>query len=327
MAEGLTVAVTGPTGDVGKAAVRALERSKGVAAIRGMARRPFDPSEQGWKKTEYVRGDVLDRSAVDALVKGADVVVHLAFIIMGSDEESRRVNLQGSRNVFEAAVAAGATRLIYTSSVAAYGFRSDHPPSIAEDAPARGSDHPYSAQKAELEAVLGEVTSGADTAVYVFRPCLVAGPGALQMVEEVPASIRRIARVPGIQPVVPDPGVPLQIVHEDDVATAIRAAVLGRGTPGVYNLAGEGTLSLSDIARAYGWRSVGIPKGVARFASGLVSKLTFLPSKARWIDAVSGPMLMDTSKAKRELAWRPKHDARTTLRETVASARERGLIR
>ena len=96
MAEGLTVAVTGPTGDVGKAAVRALERSKGVAAIRGMARRPFEPSEHGWKKTEYVRGDVLDRTAVDALVKGADVVVHLAFIIMGSDEESRRVNLQGS---------------------------------------------------------------------------------------------------------------------------------------------------------------------------------------------------------------------------------------
>jgi UDP-glucose 4-epimerase len=323
----LTVAVTGPTGDIGKATVRALERSRDVDRIRGMARRPFDPSEQGWKKTDYVRGDVLDRPGVDALVKDADVVVHLAFIIMGSDAESRRVNLQGSRNVFEAAVAAKAKRLIYTSSVAAYGFRADHPDLLTEDVPARGSDHPYAAQKAELEALLGELTTGSPTDVYVFRPCLVAGPTALQMVEEVPAGIRRIARVPGIQPVVPDPGVPLQIVHEDDVASAIRAAVVGRGTPGAYNLAGEGTITLSDIARAYGWRSVGIPKGVARLASGLVSKLTFLPSKARWIDAVVAPILMDTSKAKRELQWRPRHAARTTLQQTVAAARKRGLLR
>ena len=299
-ARGLTVAVTGPTGDVGVAAVGALERSKGVARIRGMARREFDPAEHGWKKTDYVRGDVRDRSAVEAFVKDADVVVHLAFIIMGSDDESARVNSEGSRNVFEAAVAAGAKRLVYTSSVAAYGFRDDHPATLTEDRPAVGSDHPYARQKAEMEALLGEVTAGSDTDVYVFRPCLVAGPTALQMVEEVPAAIRRLARIKGIQPVVPDPGVPLQLVHEEDLATAIRAAVLGKGSPGVYNLAGEGVVSLSDIARAYGWRSVGVPRGAVKFASGLFARLSFLPSKARWVDAVRSPMVMDTAKARKD---------------------------
>ena len=93
-----------------------------------MARRPFDPAELGLRKTEYRQGDVLDRDAVDALVADADVVVHLAFIIMGGREESRRINLEGSANVFAAAAAQPRVqRLVYTSSVAAYGFHADNP--------------------------------------------------------------------------------------------------------------------------------------------------------------------------------------------------------
>src|SRR5579859_5832198 len=111
---GLTVAVTGPTGEIGQAVVNALERSRDVARVLGMARRAFDPAERGWKKFFYRRGDVLDRDHVEALVHGADVVIHLAFIIMGRAEESREVNLNGSRAVFEAAAAGGAKRLIYT---------------------------------------------------------------------------------------------------------------------------------------------------------------------------------------------------------------------
>ena len=78
---GLTVAVTGPTGEIGRAFMRSLERSREVGRIVGMARRPFDPAAHGWKRTEYRRGDVLDRASVEGLVEGADVVVHLAFVV------------------------------------------------------------------------------------------------------------------------------------------------------------------------------------------------------------------------------------------------------
>ena len=104
----LRVAITGPTGEIGISTIEALEGHPEVARIIGMARRPFDPAERGWSKTEYRQGDILDRDAVDALVADVDVVVHLAFIIMGSREESARVNLAGTRNVFEATVAAAA---------------------------------------------------------------------------------------------------------------------------------------------------------------------------------------------------------------------------
>ena len=105
----LTVAVTGPTGDIGRALLRGLDGDPAVERVLGMARRPFDPAAMGLRKTEYRQGDVLDREAVDALAEGADVVVHLAFIIVGGRDETRSVNLEGSRNVFAAAAAAPAS--------------------------------------------------------------------------------------------------------------------------------------------------------------------------------------------------------------------------
>src|SRR5918999_1132293 len=157
-ADGLTVTVTGPTGDLGIALVNALERSRRVKKIVGMARRPFDPESQGWKKTEYRQGDVQDRAGVKEAVKGADVVVHLAFAILDASDKTRELNVDGSRNVFEEAVAGGAERICYASSVAAYGFHQENPDWLTEEIPPRGTaEHPYSQQKAEVEAVLGEV--------------------------------------------------------------------------------------------------------------------------------------------------------------------------
>ena len=153
-----------------------------------MARRPFDPAERGWKKTEYTQGDVTDTASVRGLVKGADVVVHLAFAILDASDATRDLNVEGSRRVFEEAAKAGAERICYASSVAAYGFHDDNPDWLTEDIPPRGSpEHPYSQQKAEVERVLGEVLlRQRKTVAYVFRPCIVAGPEARTMLEEIP---------------------------------------------------------------------------------------------------------------------------------------------
>ena len=158
---GLTVAVTGPTGELGRSFVRALERSRDIGRIVGMARRPFDPAAHGWKRTEYRRGDVLDRARSRSSSPGADVVVHLAFVVVKASDETRHVNVEGSRNVFEATVASGARRLVYASSVAAYGFPEDLDGPLTEDMPALGhARHPYSAHKAEVEAVLADALAG-----------------------------------------------------------------------------------------------------------------------------------------------------------------------
>ncbi len=332
----LTVAVTGPTGEIGRPFISALERIPEVERVIGMARKPFDLVAHGWEKTEYRRGDVLDRVAVESLVEEADVVVHLAFVIVAGGADSREINLTGSRNVFEAAAAAGAKRLVYTSSVAAYGFHRDMPGLLSEDEPVRGtSRHPYSAHKAEVEAELEQALAGSDTDAYVFRPCIVAGPEAtllldliplLALGQRIPGPLRwALGRVPELRPVLPDPGVPFQLVHHDDVAAALAAAVVGHGDPGVYNLAGPGQLTITDLAHALGWHAVPMPApqlavGVAAEA---VALMPFLPDRAAWIEAVRRPMLMDTTNARRKLHWMPHHDARETLRQTVEAVRSR----
>jgi nucleoside-diphosphate-sugar epimerase len=336
MAPGLTVALTGPTGDIGRSAVRALERADEVERIVGMARRPFDPAEHRWERAEYRRGDVLDRASVDGLVEGVDVVVHLAFIIFGGREETRRINLEGSRNVFEAAAAAGAKRLVYTSSVAAYGFEADRPQPLTEEVEAAGSDDfYYSAQKAELERLLGSVLEGSATDAFVFRPCIVAGRDAPAVLEQIFGGVmERLGplrgvlggSVPVVRPVLPSPELPFQLVHHDDVASAIRAAVLGRGSPGVYNLAAEDALVPADIARELGWYSVPVPGLAVDAAAGVLSRLPLMPARAAWLNAFREPVLMDCAKAQRELGWEARHGGRETLRETVEAGRASGLL-
>jgi nucleoside-diphosphate-sugar epimerase len=315
------VAVTGPTGDIGRALLRRLDADPQVTRVLGMARRPFDPGSLGLAKTEYRQGDVLDREAVEALAAEADVLVHLAFIIVGGQAETRSVNLEGSRNVFEAA--RGVKRLVYTSSVAAYGFHAENPQPLTEDVPARGSDaHYYSAQKAELEQTLRDALDGADTEAYVLRPCIVAGGDALALVEAFPAVVRKAP----VGPVLPDPGTPFQLVHTDDVASALAAAVRGEGEPGVYNLAGAGTIRVSELARAFGWRSVPVPHVGVSVGARVVGLLPMMPPQASWLNAFRVPVVMDTTRAREQLGWEPLHDTKAVLADTARSARDAGLL-
>lgn len=315
------MAVTGPTGEIGISAIEALERHPGVERIIGMARRPFDPADRGWTKTEYRQGDITDRDAVDALVADADVVIHLAFIIMGSRAESARVNLAGTRNVFEAAVAAPRVRrLVYTSSVAAYGYHSDNPVPITEDVPARGSpEHYYSEQKAACEAALADVVGDSPLEVYVLRPCIVAGPHATALADampwnQLPGTVKRLTRAfPLLKPPFPDPGTPLQLVHHDDVAEAIVLAATTSAPPGAYNIAADGVVSMSDVANELGARPVRVPRAVLSAGSEILARLPFVPSVLEWLHVGRTSVVMDTTKAKSQLGWTPKHTTAETL--------------
>jgi UDP-glucose 4-epimerase len=332
-AERLTVAVTGPTGDLGIAIVNALERSRTVKSIAGMARRPFDPAERGWKKTVYRQGDVTDTGSVRGLVNGADVVVHLAFAILDASDATRELNIDGSRRVFEEAARAGAKRICYASSVAAYGFHDDNPDWLTEDIPPRGSkEHPYSHQKAEVERVLGEVlVRHPNTAAYAFRPCVVAGPEARTMLEEIPYyrleeampdGVRRLlGSLPVLKPVIPDPGIRFQLVHEDDVASAFAAAVRGLGEPGAYNLAGDGTLTMADVAAALGWYAVPVPRPLVDATAEIATRLPLMPEEVAWIHSLKKPVLMKTTRAKQQLRWRPKHTGKATLKQMADAQR------
>src|ERR671933_950380 len=179
----LVVAVTGPTGTFGFGLMPLLQADDRIERIVGIARRPFDPHEHGWTKMEYRRGDVREPDALEDAFAGADVVVHLAFMITGtaSREDIRAINVEGTLNAFRSAAVAGAGRFVYASSVAAYGFHPDNPVGMTEDWPVRPANRLFYAQeKAELEQLLeAEAAAHPDLALYLLRPPVVLGPNTV----------------------------------------------------------------------------------------------------------------------------------------------------
>jgi nucleoside-diphosphate-sugar epimerase len=327
----LTVAVTGPTGTFGFGLMPLLENDERIGAVVGIARRPFDPATHGWTKMRYRRGDVRDRTALEEAFHGADVVVHLAFTITGvsSRRTAREVNIDGTLNAFRAAAAVGARRFVYASSVAAYGFHADNPVGITEDWPVRPAAKLfYAREKAELERLLRTEAEAAPTlALYLLRPPVVLGPHALGAKDLLPGPLApvsralaaRATRLPIPVPVVV-PALPVQFVHEEDVGRALLLCVAGAGPPGAYNIAGDGVLTAADVARELGFLPLPIPArfahSAARTATALPS-LPFIPPAFDWIEALSHPSIMDVSKAKDELGWRPRYSSLDALRASL----------
>jgi nucleoside-diphosphate-sugar epimerase len=321
----LTVAVTGPTGTFGVALMPLLQDDEKVTRIIGIARRPFDPAEHGWTKMEYRRGDVRDPAALEEAFAGADVVVHLAFLIIsGSKETTQAINVEGTLNAFRAAAEAGARRFVYASSIAAYGFHRDNPIGITEDWPTRPADRLFYAQeKAELERLLHEEAERhPETDLYLIRPPIVLGPdavgakaqlspGLVQVLQLVHSGIRRLRIVPAV---VPD--LPVQLIHQDDVAEALRLCVVAAGPPGAYNIAADDLVNGVDVLRELGFMPLAIPGKPVAAVARAISTLPFLPSGMQWVETLTHPAVMDTSKARTELGWSPKHSAIESLRAT-----------
>ena len=324
----LTVAVTGPTGTFGFGLMPLLQADERIARIVGIARRPFDANEHGWTKMTYRQGDVRDRAALEEAFQGAEVVVHLAFMITGaaSRETIRKINVEGTLNTFRAAAAAGARRFVYASSIAAYGFHRDNPVGMTEDWPARPAAHLFYAQeKAEIERLLEEEAGGhAGLGVYLLRPPIVLGPHAIGAKDVVPKKLAPILRqLRGLigrmpLPVVALP-VPIQFIHEEDVGQAFLLCIVGAGAPGVYNITGDGVLTGAQLVRELGLTPIPAPSRLVRVAARAVAAVPYAPPFTEWAEAFTHPAIMDSSKARQELGWRPRYSSLEALRDTLHS--------
>jgi nucleoside-diphosphate-sugar epimerase len=324
---GLTVAVTGPTGTFGSGLMPLLELDQRVDRVVGVARSPFDPAARGWLKMDYQQGDVKDQATLRSAFEGVDVVVHLAFLIVGgTSSQTRATNIEGTLNAFRAAAAAGARRFVYASSVAAYGFHEDNPVGITEDWPVRPADRLfYAQQKAEIETLLAaESERHPEIDLYILRPSIVAGPNAIGGKLPVPAPVAELLgallagyrRLPVKLPALV-PEIPLQLVHEGDVGEALVQCIVAAGPPGAYNIAADDLLSTIEVAEAFGLLPVRVPGVVGHVAARALSMLPLLPSTAEWVEAAAHPAVMDTTKAKTLLGWLPRHTAREALAEAL----------
>ncbi len=116
----------------------------------------------------------------------------------------------------------------------------------------------------------------------------------------------------------PVPDHPLQLVHEDDVGRALQLCIVGAGPPGAYNIAGDGVLTLADVARELGALPLRFPPAPAQRAARAAARLPFLPPVAEWVEAAAQPVILDTTRAKEQLGWRPRYTGLEALRDTLA---------
>ena len=318
------------TGTVGRGLLGFLEADPEVAGVVGLGTRPWSPEDEGLRKVEYRRVDVRSPEGLRRALTGADVVVHLAFSLYGLRQDDRtleHINVDGSRNVLAAAAAVGAGRFVYTSSAAVYGFGSERSVRVDEAAEVRpDSRHFYSRHKAKVEeALLADLAGLPEMSWAIFRPCAVAGPHAIgagshllpQALAKAAGALVTIGGAAGLRPAVPGPPVPLQFVHERDVGQAIHRAITAERVDAIYNLGGEGMVAPAEVPRLVGLRTLPVPNVATRAAVGIAARLPRLRPALGWVELLSSPLELDTSRARDELGWAPEF----TSREALASTR------
>lgn len=319
----MKVVITGATGNVGTSLIESLAGEPAVEEIVGLARRR---PELVMPKTSWVTADVLTDDLVD-LFRGADCVVHLAWLIQPSRdlELLDAVNIQGSRRVIEAVGRAGVPALVAASSVGAYSA-GPKDRGVDESWATQGiSSCYYSRQKVAVERLLDEFERDSPaTRVVRMRPAII-------LKGEAAASIRRLfigPFLPGflvrreLIPLVPDTKrLRLQLLHSKDAADAYRRAIVG-DVAGAFNLAGEPVIDPALLGRVLKARPVHVRAGVLRAAAAAAWRLHLTPGDPSWLDMGFGTPLLDTGRAHRELGWSPARTSEQTILEFMDALRD-----
>jgi UDP-glucose 4-epimerase len=254
------VLVTGGAGFLGSHVVTALVADPGVElVVAGDVRPPEHPMEG----VVYEECDVTLAGVLAPLLEryGIDVVVHLAAIVSPGRDHAQeyRVDVDGSRNVLEACVATGVRRIVVSSSGAAYGYHADNPEWLSESDPVRGSDEfPYSRHKRLVEEMLAQYRADhPELEQVVFRIGTILGPTVRNQITALWDG-RRILAIRGSDS-------PFVFTWVDDVAGAMLRAATD-GPPGIYNVAGDGRVTVQEIAARLGKPLLTVPASVLAFA-------------------------------------------------------------
>jgi UDP-glucose 4-epimerase len=318
--ESITVVVTGATGNVGTAVVRALADEPTVERVVGVARRQASVvvPKVAWRAADVTTSDLVE------IFSGAAAVVHLAWAFQPTHDplETWRVNVTGTNRVLEAAAEAGVAAVVVASSVGAYS-RGPKDHGVDESWPTDGlPTAAYGREKAYVERLLDTFEiAHPSTRVVRIRPGFVFQKPASPEQWRIFAGRLVPPRLgPGL-PVVPDlDRLRLQVVHAEDLARAFTAATV-RPVRGPFNVAADPPIGARELADAFGARVVPVPRAVLRYGLAAAWWLRLVPTPAALLDLALSVPIMDTTRARDELGWQPSRDPAAVLAEFVAGLR------
>lgn len=299
----MKVAVTGASGYLGGLVVRRLEAEREVDSILGLdvVRPRFRARKLTFREADVRTADFKQ------LFEGVDVVYHLAFVVEPPKGLSMRaieaINVVGSTRVFEGAAAAGVPKVVYSSSIAAYGAHQDNHQNLTEEAALRPNrDFYYSRTKGRVERFLDEFEKTHPGIIVIrLRPCIFLGSGIGNIIGAGVASRILVGFRDEVR---------MNLAWDEDVAEAF-ALALHHGRSDAFNLAGDHPLTVSEMGRLSGKRVLCLDRRwvlpileVGR-RLGLIGR-----AHLEWVRVASRyPITVSSEKAKRVLGWRPRFDS------------------
>jgi UDP-glucose 4-epimerase len=297
------VLITGICGRLGKRLARRLHRELPVV---GIDRRPFEGRPKDIQHHEF---DIRRKKTQDIFRQHAlAAVVHLGVLHdpRASQTDHHTWNVEGFQRLLEFVAQYEVPKLVVLSSANVYGPRPENAQFLSEDAPLLGG-----ARFSEIRDLI-EVDMLAqsffwkhpETETVILRPVHILGS-----VRNAPSNYLRLKAIPtllGFDPMV-------QVVHQDDVVTAIERA-MRPGVRGIFNVAGPAPLPLSRLVEHTGRPRLAIPHFVA---TGVIQSLwryrvTSFPAPE--LDHIRYVCMVDDRRARSELGYAPAHDIADTVR-------------
>lgn len=295
-----TILVTGSSGYLGSQVLATLARRSDLRVI-GLDVRDPATRQDG---VVYATADIRDpRVAQIVATHKPDVVVHLASIVTPGKNSNRDfeydVDVNGTRNLLQACVAHGVRRVIVSSSGAAYGYYADNPEWLVETDPVRGNDSfAYACHKRLVEEMLAEYRRKHPALEQVvFRIGTILGPTVRNQITDLFEKPRLIAIAGSDSPFV--------FIHDQDVVGAIVHGIDSAQT-GIFNVAGDGKLSIHQIAAKLHKKCVVLPSWILRSALWILKQLHLTQYGPEQLDFLRyRPVLLNT-RLKAEFGYTPK---------------------
>lgn len=315
------ILVTGADGFLGRGLVAALAQRPGTFVVATDVR-AVEPARQQ-AGVEYRVLDVRDQGLGGVLAEHrVDTVVHLASIVTPGKGSTREleyaVDVGGTRNVLTACLAHGVKHLVVSSSGAAYGYHADNPAWLTEDHPLRGHEaFAYAHHKRLVEEMLAEARRNHPAlAQTVLRIGTILGEHVDNQITALFEKPRPIAIAGSDSPFV--------FIWDEDVIGALLHALGGDAPAGCFNLAGDGALSIHDIAKRLGKRTRVFPAGLLRAALAIGRALGVSRYGPEQLDFLRYRPVLHNSLLKSRFGYVPKKTSAQAFDAFVAARRAQG---
>ncbi len=300
----MNILITGSCGYLGQKTCEILCASKEISKVVGIDIIKAPKNLLNFSNYVHHKSDIRDKNILEISKKeNIDVIIHLASILNPpegmSEEELESIEIDGAKNLLDVAVKINAKKFIFMSSGAVYGYFPENPSLIKEDYRVKGSKNfPYSLHKAHVEMILDDYKNNyPELSIMSLRAGTILGHKSKGPIADY-FNKKFLFGVKGFKS-------PFCFIYDEDVVQAIYQGVVNTNLKGAYNLSGDGSLSLKQVAQKLGSIYFELPEKFIKKAISILKKMKLTQYNSYQIDFISYRPVLDNQKLKNDFKGLP----------------------